>query len=305
MSSIATASGFPDVLDPRFMEVVVRAAEEEPDRIPEFYNVKSSTLEVERWSEIAKFGDAEEFVGALEYKAPTQGYSGTATQKQFAVGTQVERKLWELAQYDVIDKIFSMVGDAMQRRRQKDAARVFNQAFTYDSTFGTNEEGLPLCSNSHTTYVTGVSTSTGFDNLITDSLGPVSLAAALTQFRKFRDPAGEPHEKLPTHLIYPVDLEWRVQEILKTPLGLDTQYRNINAMYEKLTPVSWFRLTDSNNWFLVNEPEMKKNLFWFNVVEPEYKRVEDFDHIVAKYRGYMMYTIGRADWRWILGAQVS
>ena len=43
------------------------------------------------------------------------------------------------------------------------------------------------------------------------------------------------------------------------------------------------------------------NFFWR--VRPEFKREEDFDTLVAKYRGYMRYSYGYSDWRGIVGSQ--
>jgi hypothetical protein len=42
------------------------------------------------------------------------------------------------------------------------------------------------------------------------------------------------------------------------------------------------------------------NFFWR--VRPEFKREEDFDTLVAKYRGYMRYSFGVSDFRGIIGS---
>ena len=43
------------------------------------------------------------------------------------------------------------------------------------------------------------------------------------------------------------------------------------------------------------------NFFWR--VRPEFKQAEDFDTLVAKYRGYMRYSYGYSDYRGIVGSK--
>jgi hypothetical protein len=305
MPGIATTAGLQHVLDPRFREIVFQAFEEEPDRIGEFYSQVTPTQETERWSEIANIGDVPEFTGQLEYEAPEQGFESTATQREYAKAMQIQRRLWELEQFGVIEKFFSNLGRSSRRTQQKQAARLFNNAFSLDEFFGTSGEGVPLVSSSHTTTVDGVSTATGFDNKTTSALSPTSLAAAYIKFRKFRDLSGEQLDLRPTHLLVPVDLRFRAEEILQTVNGLDSAEGNINVLRDKVQLKDWFRLTDNNNWFLYNEPLLKENTFWLAKVKPEFARMEAFDQIVAKYRVYFMHTVGRRDWRQILGAEVS
>lgn len=303
--AIAAASAFSDLLDPRFFRIAVQAFDEEKDMRDLFYSRRQGTQETERWSEVSGLGDMVAFGGSLVYDVSYQGYDGQATQQEFALGTQIERRFWELEQFNYADKLASELGRSARKTQQKHAARIFNLAFGTDNQFGSHSEGVPLCDDAHTTTVPGVSTATGFDNRITADLSPGALTDAIIQFRKFKTLEGEPIDERPTHLIVPIDLEARAQEILQTRQGLDTTAQNINVHFGALELVSWHRLTDTNNWFLINQRRMKENVFWFDVVEPEFGSMEAFDQIVAKYRVYAMYTLGRADWRWILGAEVS
>jgi phage major head subunit gpT-like protein len=305
MPSIATSSALSDLLDPRFFQVSFQAYDELDDVRSQIYNMKTPTQKTERWSEISPMGDMQLFEGYLTYDSVSEGYQGTATALQFALATQIERELWEFDQFDIVDKLATELGRAARKRQQKDAVRIFENAFDIDTFFGTNSEGVALCSASHTTTRTGVSTSTGFDNTSTSGLSPVALSASITQFRRFRDLAGEPIDEEPDTIVYPIDLEDRVSEILGTPAGLDSAESNINVHQGRLRKLPLVRLTDTDNFFLINSRRMKENLFWFEKVGPEFSQMESFEHIVAKYRVYSMYTIGRDNWRWILGHNVS
>lgn len=276
--------------------------------IPFFYEILPSSVEVERGTDITPMGDLQEFSGTLGYDGPDQGYDWTATHREFALGMQVERRLWEFDQFNAIDGLFQELANAAYRKRQKDSARVFQQAFSDDTYFYDTTENLSLCNNTHTTTRSGVVTSSGFDNLGTSALSPTQLGTDITTFRKFKDLAGERINVMPDTLVVPVDLRDRALEIIKTDKGLDAAEGTVNVYnseYE-FKVVDWIYLTDANDWFLLDSKLMKRVLKWFEAVPVEFARVEAFDEIIAKYRAYTIYTIGRSSqWQWVLGNQVS
>jgi hypothetical protein len=306
MANPLTTAGFPDVLDPRFREITDGEFADEQDRISEFYSMETPSQLTERWSSLSPMGLYNEFSGAVNYDGPDQQYDVSATHREYAKGVEVERLLVEFDQFGIIDTRFKLLARSARQSRQVHAARIFNNAFSNDTTFYNHSEAVALCSNSHTTERSGVSTSTGFDNLVTSALSPTALRSAYTQFRKFKDAAGQPIDgHAPGMLLVPVDLRDRADEIVRTKTGLDTAEGNVNTESGRYNVVDWIRLTDSNNWFICNQPEMKDSLKWFDKVPVEFARVEDFDTVQAKYRGYMVYTLGYGDWRFILGGQVS
>ena len=308
MANPVAKAGFPDVLDPRFREITYSTFELQKDMVPFFYDVQPSNLEVERGSDITPMGDMVEFTGTVSYDGPDQGYNWTATHKEFALGMQIERRLWEFDQFGAIDGFFEELGHSAHKTRQKHAARLFNNAFSYDTFFQTTSEAVALCSNSHTTTRSGVSTAAGFDNLSTVALSPTSLGAEILQFRKFKDLSGERINVIPDTLLVPVDLRDRALEIVKTDKGLDTAEGTINVYNSdyQFKVVDWVYLTDVNDWHLLDSTLMKRNLKWYEAVPVEFARVESFDELMAKYRAYMIYTLRRsAIWQWIDGNQVS
>src|SRR5688572_32889133 len=129
MASPVTSASFGDLLDPRFKEITHNEYKEHPDMIPTLYGQDTSDRPDERYSDITPMGDVPEFLGTLSYDGPDQGYDVTATHKEFALGVQIERKLYDDDQFGVIESIFSEKGRSAARTRQKHAARIFNQAF--------------------------------------------------------------------------------------------------------------------------------------------------------------------------------
>ena len=98
-------------------------------------------------------------------------------------------------------------------------------------------------------------------------------------------------------IIGPVDLEDRAAEIAKTVSGLDSAEGTKNVLQGEFKFIAVERLVDTNNYFVVNLNRLKNDCIWFEKVAPEYSKIEDFDEINAKTRGYMIYHRGRSDWR--------
>ena len=170
MAVPATSGAFGDLLDPRFQKIFYENYDQLPDAISDIYGSTPSNGRGDmRWSNVGAFGDWTEFTGTVAYDSLNQGYDTTATYLEFVSGCQVERKLFDDDQYNVMDQRPAGLGRSSQRTRQTHAARIFNNAFSVDTFFYNNSEGVALCSDSHTTN-SGVSTSTGFDNLTTASL---------------------------------------------------------------------------------------------------------------------------------------
>ncbi len=300
-------AGFPDILDPRFREVTDGEYSLEEDFIPKFYNQETPTQYTERGSSLTPMGLFSEFGGLLAYDAPDPGYSWTSYAKEYAKAIAVERLLVEYDQFNVIEGRFKLLARSARQTRQIEASNSFVNAFIVDPGY-TNSEGVALCSDSHTCPRAGVSTAIGFDNNTTAAFSATALKAAWVQMLKFRDNAGQPIDGMTADTVLgPVDLIPLAEEIFTTDKGLDgtdsLMVKNILQGKYRFQP--WIRLNNTQNWFLINNSMMKENLFWFDKVKPEFARVEDFDTIVAKYRGYYVSHRARADWRFCLGANVS
>ena len=135
---------FADLLDPRFDEIFDTDYTSVPDMLEQFYETKTGTLLTERWSQIGALPDMTEFTGTVSYNDVSQGYDTTATFKEFAQGIQVERKLVEFDQFDIIMNKPKALAESVRRRRETDAMRPFNNAFSVDTFFYTNTEAVAM-----------------------------------------------------------------------------------------------------------------------------------------------------------------
>jgi phage major head subunit gpT-like protein len=301
------ASGsFGDLLDPRFEQIFQDHLTQLPDKIPSLFSMPNSNgRDNMRWSDVGAITDWDEFDGSVSYEDLVQGYDTVATPLEFVKGTQVARKLFDDDQYHIMDQRPASMATAAQRTRQKHGARIWNNAFSVDTYFYNNSEGVALCSNSHTTNASSVSTSTGFDNLITSALSATAVASARIQMVKFRDDKAGRIDVMPDELLIPVDLYEKAYEIVASQGQVDTAQNNRNVHESSYGIHEWSYLSDTNNWFMQDSSSRKASLFWLDRVTPEFAFVEDFDSLIAKWRGYGRWGNAWIRWHWILGSQVS
>jgi len=219
----------------------------------------------------------------------------------------MERKLIDDKKYKVLDSRAEALMTAAQRTREKKAARVFTGAFSTAYDFMESEEGVALCSNSHTTK-SGTSTSSGFDNLTTTALSKTSLAANRLAMRLFRNDISERIDiGDDLAIVVPDALADVAYEIVGTPAGYGTAHLDKNMDYGRYEVIPYMRLddNDTNNYFLVWKSQMKKDLFWIDRIAPEVNNTVDFETFMIKHSIYFRIAYGWQDWRWCMGAQVS
>jgi phage major head subunit gpT-like protein len=301
-----TSGQFGDLLDPRFQKIFHEQYQQLPDMLPRLFTFQTHNgRDIMTYSQVGAFGDWTAFSGAVGYDSLAQGYDTTITYVEFASGFQVERKLFDDDQYNIMDRRPTALAMAAQRTRQKHGARMFNNAFSVDNYFYVNTENVALCSASHTTTAAGVSTATGFDNLVTTALSATAVAAARIDFVKFRDDRGNRMQCMPDEILIPPDLYETGYEIIQSSGKVDTAQNNRNVHEGAYTLIEWNYLTDPNNWFMMDSSMRKQYCVWVDRVPKEFAYAEDLDTIIAKWRGYMRHGSGAPDWRWLTGASVS
>jgi hypothetical protein len=181
---------------------------------------------------------------------------------------------------------------------EKDAASVFNNAFS-GSFLGYDSKAL--CADDHPR---SESDSTSVDNNATLALTADNLETVRQQANALVDDKGELFSGNWDLLIVPDELRRTAHEITMSELDPDSA-ENANNMFTNMRYIAWNRLTDANAWFLVDSEAMNRYLKWYWRVRPEFGAVEDFDTFLRKYRGYMRYSYGWSEFRWIVGSNPS
>lgn len=295
-----------DTLDPRFQDIIDDAFRQKEDLVSRDYQMVGGTQLTERFSSIGAMGDIPLFNGKLTYDDVFQGYDVTLTALELARGISIEKLLFDTDQHNTINSKPQAIGMAANRTRHGHRVRPFNQAFVVDTLFGVNSEGVPLCSDSHTSTAPDTNTATGFDNLVVDAFSATALNSLRNQMKLVRGDRGEIIEVNPNRIYYPVGLNERVQEVIQSELKVDTANNNKNIQKGAWEGVEEIYLNDTNNWFVTDVELQKSNgLMWKDATKGEFAFIEDFETLAAKWRLYMRWGAMWRDWRFIGGAQVA
>ena len=307
MGSPLDSAQFVRLLDQRLREVSENKYKELPSMIPKFYRMLDSSGAWEEFYGVGAVPDIPEFNGKLTNLSISPGYSTKIEPKEYAGQLVAERKLIDDKKYAVLDGRAAGLMEAANRVREKKGMRTFGYAFSTAFDYMESEEGVALCSSSHTTK-SGVSTSTGFDNAGTSAMNKTSIAATRLLMRKFKNDIGERIEVGDDlALVYPDALDETAYEIVKTPAGFDTAGKDANFQYGRYELIPYLRLddVDSNNWFMVWKSQMKRDLIWIDRIAPESKNTVDWDTYSLKQAMYFRCAAGFISWPWIYGHAVT
>jgi len=307
MGSPLDSAQFVRLLDKRLRDVSENKYKDLPSRIPDFYNVINSDAAWEEFYSVGAVPDIPEFNGKLSYLGIAPGFHTKIEHKEYAAGIQSERKLIDDKKYAVLDNRAAGLMEAAVRTREKLGVRPFAYAFSTAYDFMESEEGVALCSDSHTTKAE-VSTSNGFGNAGTSALNKTNLAATRILMRKFRNDIGERIEVGDDlGVVVPDALADTLDEIVGTVKGYNVAAETKNVDYGRYKPMVHMRLDDydANNWFMVWISQMKKDLIWMNRIMPESKNTVDFETYMLKQAVYFRNSLGWLDWRWVFGNAVT
>ena len=297
---MAISEQWAELLVPGLREVFYATVEPlaTASRIPLLYDVISSTKAAEQFLSAGAMGNWKTFKGAIEYDDIDQGYKTTLTHEEYVQGFKIERKLVEDDQYGLFMDRPAELGMSAMRTRETHAASVFINAFTDAYAGG---DGVGLVSDSHPASPANASSTQ--DNEGTLSLSYANVEAVRQLMRAWKDDRGNLIPVNPDTLIVPAELEKTAFEIVRTANVPDTtDYKaNFVAGFIRQTIV-WDYLTDANAWFVVDSMRMKQALKWIDRVPLEFALdpTSNF-RLESRWRGYMRYSYGFKDWRWVYG----
>jgi hypothetical protein len=299
---MAVSEQWAELLEPGLRAIfeTQRAALAAQAVLPQLFNVQSSSKAQEHDLGMGGFADWEEYKGAIEYDDPEQLWKTTYTHVEFARGFKVERKLVDDDLYNVINRRPRGLALSAERKREKDAASVFNNAFSSSFAGG---DAVELC-GAHP-YSPGNATTQ--DNSGTTALSYDAVIATRKLMRAYVDDRGELVPINPDTILVPPELEDTAWTIVNTVLKPGTGNNDANFVRSNVNNViSWDYLTDANNWFLVDGMLAKLYLNWFDRVPLEFAMDPTSDFTLeARFRGYMRYSYGWSDWRWLYGHEVT
>jgi hypothetical protein len=276
-----------------------------------FFGIESSSSSVEYSQGLGSFGlvpeynssDAEGQPGAIEYDSFDPLFEKTFTHKEYAKGVGIERKLWDDERTGQIRRKAQTLGFSFGTTIANHMSSVLVNAFESTVVGG---DAVALCSAAHKVNSTSATT---FSNAGYSALSYPNLVATMIAGQDLDDDRGNPMPSIYDVLYVPTALQATAFEIVNAIGKPGTANNDANALLSmnerQLRVVVDPYLTDANNWFMVDSALAPMHLLWFWRVMPEITMDPTSDYnLIAKYRGYMRYSFGWDDARWIYGHAV-
>jgi phage major head subunit gpT-like protein len=276
--------------------------------VSQFYGIQTSNAAQEYSQGIGDFGTVPEYnssaaegnPAAIAYDTFNPLYEKTFIHKEYALGTAIERKLWDDNQTGLIRQRARVLGNAFGTTVAMQQASVFNNAF---SASFPGPDGVALCATNHPARPGDPATQQA--NKVTVAFDYAGVVAALAAGKKFKDDRGNPLPSIFTRLVVPIELEAKAYEITNAINKPGTADNDANFLGSQgLQVVVDPYLTSAKNWFLIDPMKAQDHLLWYWRVRPELALDPTSDYnLVAKYRGYYRASFGWDEYRWIYGSE--
>lgn len=283
--------------DPLLTEIFYQSYNQIAPKRTQIFGLRTSKKGKETDLRLGSFSDPVALNGTVEYDTPKRDYEVVYAHTAYAKGFMIERELMDDMQYEAIFSQASDMGTAFARKQEKDAASVFNNAFSGVLGY----DGKTLCANDHPRSRTD---STAVDNSLALALNAANLETAITTMSAFGDDLGEEISIMPDTLIVPRALRKTALELVGSTLNPETG-NNATNVHSGMKLMVWEYLTDPNAWFVADGTMAKRYLKWYERIATEFASTDDFDTFIRKYRGYMRYSFGWSDFRWVIGSNPS
>lgn len=286
-------------------------------RASQIYTPQTSQRAFEEYQGIGEVGsdgwNEFEKLRRVPYGGMEPGFPVQIRHKTFAKGLMVERELLEDNLYPdagiprSVNQRVEKLADSAAVFREKAAASVFVNAFT-DSGLDqagfsvAGPDGVGLVSTAHPLSPSNSATQS---NEFTLTLTGANLSTVKGAMQAWTDDKGDLVSVMPDTLLVPPALEDTARTINESSLKPGGGDNDINPHKGRWNIIVWPYLTDTNAWFVIDSVLKDEHLIWLDRVKPEFQGVEDFDTIIAKYRGYQRFSYGWDTWQWIAGSNPS
>jgi hypothetical protein len=285
-------------LDPVLTDIFYQHFTQHDDALMDLFGLRTSTKAKETDLRIGGFSDPVNFdlTGEVVYDAADAGYEIEYSHTHWVRGFSITQVMLEDMQYDSIFDSADNLGLAFDRKRRKDRASVFNNAFS-GSYLGYDSKAL--CASDHPRSKTD---STAVDNALALALNSTNLETAITTHMALGDDLGEEINIRPNLLVVPRALRKTAYELVMSEYDPESaeNARNIHASEMQFVVSPYLSNTDA--WFTVDTMMANKYLKWYDRIMPTFNATDTFDTLLRKYAGRMRYSYGWSDFRWILGS---
>lgn len=143
-----TEANWPDLLEPGVRKIYADTWWNETLQaiMPILFNIQDSMKAQEHDIEDADVADFSSFLGTVVFNDGVEGWKTNYIHQEFTGGMKIQRALVDDDLYRYIAKRPQKLGLAAFRKRETDAASIFNNAF---STGFVGGDGVSLCNSAH------------------------------------------------------------------------------------------------------------------------------------------------------------
>lgn len=299
-----TRSDITYVVDETISAVAMTMFLEEEFTVPQLYNILPSAQEREihaRLGGISTWDVKPEGQSPTE-KTITQEFSKQFVHEAYSPVVPLSRELIDDSKFNLVVAVGDNLGASGRRTMEKHGAALFNDAFNGLTHVGA--DGLSICNDAHVNASGGNSQ----DNSLDLGLSFANLQTARETGRSFTDETGEIIGARHDTLLVPNELEDVAFEMASSMYksgGADVGHvDNFHKTWLRRV-ITWDRLTDDDAWFLIDPRLARDNLLWFQRNPIEFYGDGDLIKGLRRMSGYMRYSYGAVDWRWVVGSNAS
>lgn len=220
---------------------------------------------------------------------------------RYGLGFRITDRFERFNKWNLVADFTKKLKVAMQETKDIEVAKLWNSP---TSTTWVGYDTLAMLSASHT-ILTGVGTV--FSNTASAALSTTSLEDALIYFDTIIDDMNMPTPKTPNRLVIPSQLRLTAGELLKSDGKPHELSNTINLFPDfDLKTFVYHRLTDTNNWFLLNTKDEDYGPRVYTATDPDIKTQDAPDttrDTVVTSQQY--FTYGFTDARQVYGSTPS
>jgi phage major head subunit gpT-like protein len=293
-----TSAQWAEALAPGIREWFYVGYNSRPSMMAQLFNVQTSLSAQEFFNSFGAVSpDAwglYEKTGRVPKVSFDKGYQSTFTHQEYTLEMDVQRKFIDDNKYAQILDSAKQLGSSAALKREMDAASVFNNA---DAATPIGGDGVSLANANHPASPT--KSTVVQDNISALALTATDVETVRQTMLSVTDDTNNVAGSQPSLLLVPTALENAAKIITQTEGAIGVADNDINPLKGQFRYLVWPYLTSATAWFMIDEVMMRSSLFWFDRSPVDIHRKQQDETLFSTWIGYMRYSFGWRDWRWI------
>ena len=261
---------------------------------PEVFNVRNSDRYAEEMTEIAGYAQfaIKPESQPMEADKMLQGFDKRLKHDTYAKLAEISFEAMEDDMDGAITDIIPAFADVARNSIETTTFAVYNNAFGSELT----ADGLSLVNAAHKIVSGGT-----FSNLVTGDFAQGTLESAMNKFSDMRNGRNQFIGVEPRKILAHINQQWRIEEVLRSPLRSDTANNTSNVVSGIVQPVYTRYLTDQDAFFVLAEPsKLRVMTYWRKQPFTD----SSLDFVTRNMRTAMLWRMksGAIEWRGVVGS---